>query len=254
MSDWSLDIKAMSWVEHTREEVDFILEALGLRGDERVLDLACGFGRHALELARRGYSVVGVDVTPAYIADARSTAEQENLSVEFLQADVRTVSFEDEFDVVLNMADGAIGYFETDEENLELFDVIGRALRVGGKHLMGVCSAAHAGKHFPKRHWEAGHRSLSLADLQWRPDTSRMTYQSHVFRFGETLEPFADEFPPTDAVGTRLYTLKELGDILHERGLEILAAYGGYDVAIPASEDRLMQVVCSQKKRNVQYK
>jgi len=254
VSDWSLDIKAMSWVEHTCEEVNFIVDALCLRGDERVLDLACGFGRHALELARRGYSVVGVDITPAYIADARSTAEQENLAVEFLQADVRTVSFEDEFDVVLNMADGAIGYFETDEENLKLFDVIGRALRLGGKHLMGVCSAAHARKHFPKRHWEAGKRSLSLADLQWNADTSRMIYRSHVFKFGETLAPIADEFPPTDAVGTRLYTLEELEDILGERGLEILAAYGGYDVAIPASEDRLMQVVCSQKTRNVQYK
>jgi len=119
---------------------------------------------------------------------------------------------------------------------------------------MGVCSAAHARKHFPKRHWEAGQRSLSLADLQWNADTSRMIYQSHVLRFGETLEPIADDFPPTEVVGTRLYTLKELGDILHERGLEILAAYGGYDVAIPASEDRLMQVVCSQKKQSVQYK
>ena len=73
--DWSLDIKKMSWVEHTVEEVDFIIEALALRGGERVLDLACGFGRHSLELARRGYKVVGVDITPEYIADARRTAQ-----------------------------------------------------------------------------------------------------------------------------------------------------------------------------------
>ena len=149
MSDWSLGIKNMSWVEHTREEVNFIVDALRLRGNERILDLACGFGRHTLELARRGYSAVGVDITSAYIADARSTAQQEHLAVEFLQADVRTVLFEGEFDVVLNMADGAIGYFETDEENLKLFDVIGRALRIGGKHIMGVCSASHAKKIFP---------------------------------------------------------------------------------------------------------
>ncbi len=68
---WSLDIQDMSWVEDTLPEVDFVVEALQLRGQERVLDLACGFGRHALELARRGYAVVGVDITAAYIDEAR---------------------------------------------------------------------------------------------------------------------------------------------------------------------------------------
>jgi SAM-dependent methyltransferase len=246
--DWSLEIKTMSWVEHTTEEVDFIVSALHLRGHERILDLACGFGRHALELARRGYAVVGVDITPAYIADARATAQRERLAVTFLEGDVRDVAFRDEFDVVLNMADGAIGYFATDEENLRLFDVIGRALRVGGKHVMGVCSAAHAQKHFPKRHWEAGSRSLSLADFEWRADTRRMLYQGRVLRFGETLSPFPDAFPPSDDGGTRLYTLEELETILRERELRVLAAYGAYDTAVPASAERLMQVLCSQKE------
>ncbi len=247
--DWSLGIKEMSWVEHTHEEVDFLVEALQLGGGERVLDLACGFGRHALELARRGYSVVGVDITAAYIADARAAAAREGLVVEFLQGDVLAVPFVDAFDVVLNMADGAIGYFPTDEQNLDLFDVIGRALRIGGKHAMGVCSAAHAARHFPKRHWEAGSRSLSLADFAWNAATSRMLYRGHVLRYGETLAPIADAFTPSPDAGTRLYTLEDLDAILEERGLRILAAYGGYDTTIPASPDHLMQVVCSRKER-----
>jgi cyclopropane fatty-acyl-phospholipid synthase-like methyltransferase len=150
MTDWSLDIEDMSWVERTTEEVDFVVEALDLRGDESILDLACGFGRHSLELARRGYSALGVDFTEAYIAHARSVAQEEQLdNAAFLLADVRSVSFHEEFDVVLNMADGAIGYFDTDEENLKLFGVIRAALKVGGKHVMGVCSAAHAAMYFP---------------------------------------------------------------------------------------------------------
>lgn len=247
MSGWSLAIKNMSWVEHSQDEVDFVIEALALRGNERVLDLACGFGRHALELARRGYSVVGVDITPEYIADARAAAQRERLAVEFIEADVRTLQFRDAFDVVLNMADGAIGYFDTDEENLRLFDVIARALRAGGKHVMGVCSAAHAMKHFPKRHWEVGKRSLSLADFEWVAATSRMIYRNRVLPFGAVLEPFPDQFSGTWGNGIRLYTLEELQAILQQRGLHILAAYGAYDTSVPASADRLMQVVCSVK-------
>jgi len=55
MSNWALDILDMSWVEHTTEEVDFVIEALQLQGHERILDLACGFGRHSLCATKRTY-------------------------------------------------------------------------------------------------------------------------------------------------------------------------------------------------------
>lgn len=246
---WSLDIKDMSWVEHTREEVDFVIQALGLRGRERILDLACGFGRHALELARRGYSVVGVDVTEAYVEDARAAARAEDLRVELVRGDVRELAYLEEFDAVLNMADGAIGYFDTEEENLRLFDVVAAALRPGGKHVLGVCSADHARKHFPRRHWEAGARALSLADFRWNEKESRMVYHGHLFRYGEVLAPVPDAFPDDGDRGTRLYGQKELEGVLAARGLEVVNAFGAYDVAVPASPDRLMLVVVSRKLR-----
>src|SRR5512140_3350123 len=113
---WTLDIKEMSWVEQTKEQVDFIWEVLELDGRERILDLACGFGRHALELARRGHPVVGVDITPEFVEDARAAARAEGLPVEFVLGNVLDVASRSEFDVVLNLADGAIGYFESEEE------------------------------------------------------------------------------------------------------------------------------------------
>ena len=63
---WTLDIKNMSWVENTSNEVDYLIDLCELKGTERILDLACGYGRHALEFARRGYEVVGVDITEIY--------------------------------------------------------------------------------------------------------------------------------------------------------------------------------------------
>ncbi len=59
---WTMDIHDMSWVEQTKSQVDFLWDILQLDGKETVLDLACGFGRHSLELASRGCKVVGVDI------------------------------------------------------------------------------------------------------------------------------------------------------------------------------------------------
>lgn len=72
--NWSLEIKKQSWVEDTEQQVDFMIQTMHLTGKERILDLACGYGRHALSLAQRGYTVVGVDITKEYIEDARKSA------------------------------------------------------------------------------------------------------------------------------------------------------------------------------------
>lgn len=110
---WTLDIQKQSWVEDTRRQVDFLVEKLRLTGGERVLDLACGFGRHALELARRGFSVTGVDITPDYIRFAKEQAEKEGLAADFLCADIRELRFYQEFDAVLSMAGGTFWTFST---------------------------------------------------------------------------------------------------------------------------------------------
>ena len=105
---WRLDIQNMSWVEDTNRQVDFLIKQLQLKGTEKILDLACEFGRHSLEFARRGYDVTGIDITPAYIDYANEQAKKENLNAKFLCQDIRGITFDKEFDVVLNMADGAI--------------------------------------------------------------------------------------------------------------------------------------------------
>ena len=242
---WTLDIQDMSWVESTSSEVDFIESVLDLQGNERILDLACGFGRHSLAFARRGYPVVGVDITPAYITEAQKRARKDNLSTTtFICMDIREVTYHETFDVVLNLADGAIGYLENDTENLRIFDVISTTLKQSGKHLMGVCNGAYAKKHFPRRNWEAGMQALSLADFTWNGQTSRMLYTGYSFKYGEKLiKPDSERSPTT----TRLYTVEELRDVFRNRGMEIQNTYGAYNASIPASDDLLSLIVYSQK-------
>lgn len=151
---WTLDIQNQSWVEDTIRQVDFLIDKLKLKGNERILDLACGFGRHSLEFARRGYDVTGVDITPEYVDYATKQAQTENLNARFICSDIRQVSFDNEFDVVLNMADGAIGYLENEEENLKIFRVISKALKTGGIHFMDIMNGSYAETHFPCKLWD----------------------------------------------------------------------------------------------------
>lgn len=72
--------------------------------------------------------ITGIDITPAYIDYANEQAKKENLNVKFICQDIRTITFDKEYDVVLNMADGAIGYLEDDEENHKIFSVIAKAI------------------------------------------------------------------------------------------------------------------------------
>ena len=81
---WNLDIKNMSWTEKTKSQVNFIIDLLKLNGNEKILDLACGFGRHSLEIARRGFSVVGVDITKEFIDDAAKNSKKESLNAKFI--------------------------------------------------------------------------------------------------------------------------------------------------------------------------
>ncbi len=241
---WTLDIKNQTWTQQTEQQVDFLMRTLNLRGDEKILDLACGYGRHALSFARRGLSVTGVDLTPAYIEDAKKTAAEQGLDATFLCADLRDVSFCGQFDVVLNLADGAIGYLETEEENLKIFDVISRAQRPGGKHFMDVCNAEHAELFFPKRWWEAGPSSLAFAQFEWDSTARRMLFGGCELQFGQPLT--APDIPFGDP--TRLYSVAELRQILAKRGLQIVTTYSDYD-GHPASEKQMQLMVYSVKNR-----
>ncbi len=241
---WSLEIKNQSWVEDTENQVDFIINTLGLTGRERILDLACGFGRHAISFARRGFSVVGADITEEYIEDAIRASNSASLDVAFINADIRDLKFKNEFDVVLNLADGAIGYLEDDKENLKIFDVIAEALKPGGKHFMDICNAAHAVRFFPKRHWEIGSNAVSLPEFDWDRENRRMLFSDWGIEFGKTANR-PEEVKPISS--TRLYSIQELKAICEQRSMEVVKTFSDY-YGKKASNRELQLLVYSRKK------
>lgn len=92
------------------------------------MDLGCGYGRHSLELAKRGYKVVGLDYSGYMINLARKKAKKENLNIKFIKGDMRKINFENHFDYVLSFFT-SFGYFTKESERLRVIKEVYRALK-----------------------------------------------------------------------------------------------------------------------------
>ena len=117
----------------TRAEVDFLLRRLRLPRGARVLDVPCGYGRHAAALARRGFVVVGVDLSPAMIAEGRRRFTGIS-RLRLRRGDMRRLAFHREFDAVVNLYT-SFGYF-TPAQNQAVLGRMARALKPGGIYAM----------------------------------------------------------------------------------------------------------------------
>lgn len=230
------------WADRTGAEVDRALAMLGAKGCERVLDMACGTGRHSHELARRGFEVVGVDISPDLLEIAEADAEAESLSATFTAADLRELDFDEEFDLVLNLNDGAIGYFETEEENHRTFEVIAAALRPGGGNLLQLPNVLYAEAHLPQKTWIAGEGMVELIDHRWEPRTRYLEGSTMPILVGETFEgvkpiPFRQ----------RLYSVEELAEIYRSVDMELENAFRGTGKPRPPKDSQFEVFISGRK-------
>ncbi len=120
----------------TLQECEFIDRELGRDTSKRILDIGCGTGRHALELAKRGYQVTGADLSADQLKRAQQKAEESGVSVTFMRADARSLPYEGEFDAVLIICEGAFPLMETDRENFAILKQARKALAKGGKLIL----------------------------------------------------------------------------------------------------------------------
>jgi SAM-dependent methyltransferase len=122
--------------EHIEREVAVIWHILDLRAGLEVLDLACGNGRIANALARRGCIVTGLDLMPTFLEQAKQMAGAGGLAVTYHLGDMRTLPWTNRFDCIVSWM-SAYGYFG-DEENRQVLGEAYRALRPDGKLLLDL--------------------------------------------------------------------------------------------------------------------
>ncbi len=141
--------------ERTAEEAEGVLATLGLGPGERLLDLACGWGRHSLELAAAGMWVTGLDRSAHLLGLARQAALEAGRRVDWVRGDVRHLPFRASFDAVVSLF-SSLGYFGSDEAELEVLRGVRWALRPGGRFLLETMHRDHIAREFVERDWWQG--------------------------------------------------------------------------------------------------
>ncbi len=213
----------------TSAEVDAVEKILHLRKGARILDLACGAGRHAIELARRGYAVTGYDFSAELLKAARSAAAAASQEVRFVQGDMRELPYRGEFDAAINMF-SSFGYFDSVEEDRKVLAGVARALKARGKFLMERFNRESLAYELPLQGWRVG-KDGGVILQEDAFDVLRGRY--------DTRQIVIDRAGTREHLGSvRAYTLQELKEIFDAAGLHIHRVLGGLDLSPYAARSR----------------
>lgn len=194
-----------SFTKGTKQEIDFLVEALPLVGGDRVIDIGCGPGRHCNELAIRGYKAFGIDISETFIEQASASAVE---GASFRRLDARLLQDEIElhgkFDVAICLCQGAFGVMLDDSEDLDVLRGAAAVLRP-----RGLLALSAFNSYFSIRHH---------TDAQFDVDRG-VSHERTVLR-----NPAGEEME-TD-LWTGCYTPRELRMACSIVGLEVVRIYG----------------------------
>ena len=213
----------------TGREIAFLQQVLPVP-PARVLDLACGTGRHAAPMSRAGYDVVGLDLSPVLLSRAR----RKRSTVQWLRADMSRIPLRDgSCDAVISLF-SSIGYFDDESDNYRVLSEAARVLRNGGRLVIETVNRDFFIRHAPPQSWFWQGALTVLEERRMDPLTSRSEVDVVVLEGGRHRVYHHS---------IRLYTAAELATLLASAGVEVLDVFGDYDGAALSFDTARMVVV-----------
>lgn len=226
--------------ERTATEVDGMQNLLKLSPGASVLDLPCGYGRHSIELAARGYQITGLDINSTHLSRAREEARKRGIEAKFDKGNMLDFNVSEQFDAAINMF-YSFGFFETDEENKQAAQNFYDCLKAGGKFLMHtdvnvprILSGKY--KEDEERHLSEG-KTLRIID-KYNPETKRID-GAWIIKDDQGKEERKE-------YSVRVYTKEEFIELCKAVGFSHCEAYSDWQ-GTPYSEEAEDMIVVATK-------
>ena len=210
----------LAFDEHpqTGAEIDFLLQVLQPQSTARILDVGCGYGRHIIPLALKGYRTVGIDRSPVMLDAARGAANGPGLRPSLLRADMRALPFSEAFDIAVSLF-SSFGYFEAEDENFRVLQSTANALAPGGRFLIETVNRDFLVRHLVPAQVYRPAGMFLVEEREFDPVTSRSRVDVTLIQEGRETHLHHS---------IRLYTCTELEMLLTAAGLAPLGVWGDF--------------------------
>jgi ubiquinone/menaquinone biosynthesis C-methylase UbiE len=204
--------------ERTKEQIAFVAKFLPENG--YILDTGCGIGRHSIELAKRGFKVLGIDTNQKYLDIALEKAKALSLdNVTFALMDMRNLNEEEVFDGVINLW-SSFGYFD-DEANEEIVKNFYKVVHKNGKVIIDIENRDYILKFFIRETFKEKEDGVFILERRkFDPVTSIVTTHRYIIGNGLRKEYLRH---------IRIYSLTEMINIFKRAGFEEIEYFGNYN-------------------------
>jgi len=224
--------------ERTPQEVKFIIKNVPLKKKDKILDLCCGYGQHAIALAQRGFDVTGLDYSDYELKIAKKETRKRKLKVDFIKADAIKMDFCNEFDVILNIFT-SFGY-SSDENNQKFINNVGKALKRGGRFLIDYINAAFILKNFREKDWkDLGKNGFLLEESFYDPKTGINNLNWILIKQGKVYKKLNCRL--------RFYTYPEMETMLAKSGMRVKKTWGSFEED-PFDINHKKMIILAEKK------
>lgn len=207
----------------TVHEVEGIIRLLSLQPSASILDCPCGYGRHSIPLAKKGFQVLGSDINHEMLEAAHRNSNGTG-NLRFVRENMLDLEYRKCFDAVINMF-LAFGFFDDDHDNLRVLSNFFQALNPGGQFLLHTdvnFARIVSGKYKfrERRHLQSG-RILEVNE-SFDPESKRLNGQWILVDSAGVRE----DLPPYSC---RIYTAAEIKALCNSVGFASVRVYGGWE-------------------------